>query len=414
MSEDKILTSLNRTLHCAPVDVLDQLRHAQVVKQTSHDNITMQKEVLPRESGPLRLIKSRPALSYLSVAAVFILVFSGMFYQFQARALRTVLYLDINPSIAITLNSKEKIIGVDARNDDGKAILEDLSFRGKSLEFITLEIIHRLKSEQYLLTHEDVLLVSVYSKNTQRANAEIERVDLILKDALKKSNIDPIVIMQTMQTSGTLEQLAKNYNITESRLHFIGLLMRFNPNLVLEDLVNMSLQDLLTIAEAQKFDLSKVLTPEVIENTTSTSPTNPAPSTTEPPTQLIPAETTEIITDAVTSAQTTSGVDNGLITRNSAIAIALKYIQGQVLKVEFDDNDDDDDHYKYEVDILVGNLVYEIEINAQTGAIIDVDVDELGDIDDDSTTDDDEDDDDDDEDEDDDDDEDEDDDDDDN
>lgn len=378
MSEDKIISSLSRALHHAPVDLLEQLKLAQVVKQESHDAITEQMAVPPQKIEPFRLFNSRPLLSYLSVAAVFILVFSGMFYQFQVSSLRTILYLDVNPSIAITLNSKEKVIGVDARNDDGEAILEDLSFRGKSLEFITLEIIYRLKSEQYLLGKDDVILVSVYAKNTQRSRAEIERVDLILKDALEKSNIDPVVIMQTMQPSGTLEQLAENHNITESRLHFIGLLMRFNPNLVLEDLVTMSLQDLLAIAEEQEFDLSPILTPEVIENIESSSPTTQTDTLTS---------ASQDITQPP-SAQTTSSVDNDLISRDSAMAIALKFIQGQVVKVEFDDDDDGDDYPEYKIDILVGNLVYEIEINARTGAIMDVDVDEVDDVDDSSDDDD--------------------------
>ncbi|HAS72960.1 MAG TPA: hypothetical protein DCS67_02315, partial [Clostridiales bacterium UBA8960] len=305
MNEQKIISSLNRTMLRAPIDILDQLKTTEVTRQLSHDAITAQIDK-PRTSAGISLFRSRPALSYLSVAAVFILVISGLFYQFQARALRTILYLDVNPSIAISLNAKDKVIGLDARNDDGEIILKDLHFRGKSLEFLTLEILHRLRTEHYLENQQDVMLVSVYSANPEKANIQIERIDRLLKDALERINIEPVLIMQTMQPSGTIEQLAKNYNISESRLHFIGLLMRFNQNLVLDELVTMSLQELLAIAEDQKFDLSPILTPEVIENMTTpptegqTSPNitiettdAPAPAPTIAPVQTTTQSTTQ-------------------------------------------------------------------------------------------------------------------------
>lgn len=377
MSEQKIISSLNSTLLKAPIDILDQLKAAEVTRQPAHDAITAQIDQPVKSTSPISLLRSRAILSYLSVAAVFIVIVSGLYYQFQVRALRTILYLDVNPSIAITLSAKEKVLALDARNDDGEAILEDLEFKDKSLEFLTLEIIHRLKSENYLQSSADVLLVSVYSKNTQRANEEIERVDVLLKDALEKSDVDPILIMQTMQPSGTLEQLSENFGISESRLHFIGLLMRFNSNLVLEELVTMTLQELLAIAEEQKLDLSPILTPEVIENIQATSP-------------VVPSETTKGITDApstttttttntvsTTTASTTAQNTTELISEAAAIAIALNYVQGQILKVEFDDDfDDGDDRPEFEIDILVGNRLYELEIDAQTGAIVDVDIDD--------------------------------------
>lgn len=378
MSEQKIISSLNSTLLKAPIDILDQLKAAEVTRQPAHDAITAQIDQPVKSTSPISLLRSRAILSYLSVAAVFIVIVSGLYYQFQVRALRTILYLDVNPSIAITLSAKEKVLALDARNDDGEAILEDLEFKGKSLEFLTLEIIHRLKSENYLQSSADVLLVSVYSKNTQRANEEIERFDVLLKDALKKTEVDPILIMQTMQPSGTLEQLAEDFDIPESRLHFIGLLMRFNSNLVLEELVTMSLQELLAIAEEQKLDLSPILTPEVIENIQATSP-------------VVPYETTKGITDAPsTTATTTIQKSTELISEDAAVSIALNYVQGQILKVEFDDDfSDGDDRPEYEIDILASNLLYELEIDAQTGAIVDVDIDDYESDDDDDDDDDD-------------------------
>lgn len=391
MSEQKIISSLNNTLLKAPIDILDQLKAAEVTRQPAHDAITAQFEQTVKSTSPISLLRSRPMLSYLSVAAVFIFIVSGLYYQFQVRALRTILYLDVNPSIAITLSAKEKVLALDARNDDGEVILEDLDFRGKSLEFLTLEIIYRLKSENYLQNNADVLLVSVYSKNTQRANEEIERVDLLLKDALEKSDVDPILIMQTMQPSGTIEQLAEDFGISESRLHFIGLLMRFNSNLVLEELVTMSLQELLAIAEEQKLDLSPILTPDVIENIQATSPV--APSETGKGITEAPSTTTTtthtVSTTTATTEQATTQNSTELISEAAAVAIALNYVQGQILKVEFDDDfDDGDDRPAFEIDLLVGNRLYELEIDAQTGAIVDVDIDDYDEDDNDDSDDD--------------------------
>ncbi|MGM9944446.1 MAG: PepSY domain-containing protein [Lysinibacillus sp.] len=56
---------------------------------------------------------------------------------------------------------------------------------------------------------------------------------------------------------------------------------------------------------------------------------------------------------------------NGIITKAQAIAIAQQKANGTVTKVEYDSDD-----YEYEIEIKNGNIEYDFEIDARTGAIL--------------------------------------------
>lgn len=69
-------------------------------------------------------------------------------------------------------------------------------------------------------------------------------------------------------------------------------------------------------------------------------------------------------------------VPSKYISKDEAIAIALKRVGSGARLVEIE-SDLDDNPPKYEIELILGNYEYEIEIHAITGAIIDFDKDEI-------------------------------------
>ena len=67
------------------------------------------------------------------IAAAFVLLAGTAVSVNAYRVSNTVsstVALDVNPSVEIKVNAKEKVLSVDALNEDGKTIIGDMDFKG--------------------------------------------------------------------------------------------------------------------------------------------------------------------------------------------------------------------------------------------------------------------------------------------
>ena len=114
MKDREILDHIKNSIDESPIDLLENIKSQQVVKMLKHDNITRQRKV-----------SFKPIMSFVSAAAVFMLVFFN-FQQF--RLPDSQIYLDVNPGIQITTNNRDKVIKLEAINEDAKNIIENIDF----------------------------------------------------------------------------------------------------------------------------------------------------------------------------------------------------------------------------------------------------------------------------------------------
>ena len=83
--------------------------------------------------GATRPAKRKPRLilAIAAIAAVFVFAISGYGMYMQPSAYISV---DLNPSIELTLNKANNVVGVRAHNRDGENILENLDLKGRYYE----------------------------------------------------------------------------------------------------------------------------------------------------------------------------------------------------------------------------------------------------------------------------------------
>jgi hypothetical protein len=104
-----------------------------------------------------------------SIAALFLLVFT-FFSTFKYDQAYAVVSLDINPSIQIEADSKQKIIKVEGVNDDGKK-LDFSDVKDIPLQEGIQKIKEKLVADKYLDSNKEVL-VGVYIKNGDNVSYE--------------------------------------------------------------------------------------------------------------------------------------------------------------------------------------------------------------------------------------------------
>ena len=94
-----------------------------------------------------------------------------------------------------------------------------------------------------------------------------------------------------------------------------------------------------------------------------------APGTNDEDDRSAVTQTTE---KAAASATKSEAKQNGVITKAEAINIAKTVAKGTVTKVELD-IDDDNQNQKYELEFKDGKVEYDVDVDAYTGKILEVD-----------------------------------------
>ena len=328
MKDREILDHIKNSIDESPIDLLENIKSQQVVKMLKHDDITRQRKV-----------SFKPIMSFVSVAAVFMLVFFN-FQQF--RLPDSQIYLDVNPGIQITTNNRDKVIKLEAINEDAKNIIENIEFKNKELDVVTGNILDSLVDKAYLDEDDDVMLISVYNKDRSKSKKQVSQLNDIIHNRL--DDMHPILLSQSLDKSNTVDEFAKRFGISVGKMTFIRNMIILNPDLKTEDLVKLSLNELIQISRNTGIDIEKIIESQDYESIKS------------PP-------------------------RNELIGEQRAREIALGLVNGRVIKFELDDD------MEYEIDIAANNFIYEIEIDGYTGKVLkfekdDIDDDDNGDDDD--------------------------------
>ena len=104
-----------------------------------------------------------------TVALALILVITGVFggIELGATAQAAVVALDVNPSIELKIDGKNRIIEAIANNDDAQIILQSMDLKGSKLDVAVYAIIGSMVTHGYLSEYTNSVLVSVDTKKQQ-------------------------------------------------------------------------------------------------------------------------------------------------------------------------------------------------------------------------------------------------------
>ena len=342
MSERKIKKSLKNAVDQAPIDILENLKSHQVERMEEHDDITRQ--------TPKKSIMIKRFIPFTVAAAAFI----GIFFHWQSSYVwaDSQVYFDVNPSIRITTNKNDKVIGMNGINQEAKQIIERMDYKGKTIIQVTEDLMDQLLEKNYLTETDKYILLSVYNKKTVKAEEQRLEIDEAIHRHLKTRDLNPVVLNQAIEQH-------EDPNITKlddskGRATLIKKLTELAPNLKADILKEMSIQELVFLARAFDIELLQLFDSQDFE--------------------AIEAEdigNLEFENDGSIVPKKPSTTPRR-ISSEEAKKIALKKVDGTIVDFELDDDE-------YEVEIHANGKEYEITIDAYTGKIIEFKVDDLDD-----------------------------------
>ena len=179
--------------------------------------------------------------------AAAVLLMTGIFGVQNYRENYTVasrVSLDVNPSISITVNSRERVLGVVPLNDDAVRVIGDMDFSGSSLDVTVNALIGSMLRNGYLSEMANSILVSVDGKDSAKSAALQQKLTSELETMLRSDGFAGAVLSQTVASDPDLKALADRCGISEGKAQFICRLIEKDSRYTFGDLAQLSINEL--------------------------------------------------------------------------------------------------------------------------------------------------------------------------
>lgn len=358
-----------------------------------------------------KTIKRKWTTLVAACLAVMLLGGGGLFYQ-QANAVASVVSLDVNPSIELKVNRSERVLACTPLNEDAKAILADMGsgadLKGAKLDVAVNAIVGSLVRNGYLNSISSAIMISVEDKDTARAEKLQRELTSTVDGVLQTSEAKAAVLTQTLTQDAGREQQARENNISTGKAALVNHVLALNSALKFDELAKLSVEELKDLAEAgaPAMPIGKAAVAYAAEQYAGTTALDSVTAEVDSELDESPAHYEvelhtawgefEYLVDAYTgkvlsgqkdllaavSASNETTKPSGQkpapsgtvqdIGYAKAKSIALNHAglsenQAYDMDIELDD---EDGKLVYEIEFKSGNMEYDYEIDARTGAVL--------------------------------------------
>lgn len=98
------------------------------------------------------------------LAFAVMLFFVGLMY-FKNDNSVAVIGIDVNPSLELSINSKNKVVSVNTNNEDGKKVLGDMDLKGSNVDVAVNAIFGSMVKNGYINENDNSVLISMVEGN---------------------------------------------------------------------------------------------------------------------------------------------------------------------------------------------------------------------------------------------------------
>ncbi len=337
--------------------------------------------------------QKRFPLAAIATAAAIVLIFGaafGIFTYLGNNAVASVVSIDVNPGIELSLNKHEKVVEVTALNEDGKKIIGDMNLEGSDVDIAVNALIGSMLVNGY--DPANSILISVDCDDDAKGKTIRERLMTAVNNKIAdEGKTDASVITQKVDKNNSeAEQIAKDNKISKGKAQLIAALCKQNSAYDAAQLSKLSINELMMLVESNGTEVKGETTGNANEKAYITADTAKANA-------LSHVSVTE--SDIVGMVEVSMDYHNGIMvydvefsTAETEYEIEVNAVDGKIVNVEKEDNDDIQsdaslekeiispeavadivltycadrtawNDYECELDHNHGKLVYEVELN---------------------------------------------------
>ena len=302
--------------------------------------------------------------------------------------------IDVNPGVEIVTNKKNKVLEVQSTNQDGAAVIDGMNLKNTELKVAVNALIGSMVQKGYIQNDNTGILVTVRNDNEDKANKVKAEVLNDINTALSTNSVQATVINQTVKTTVDAKKFAAENNISIGKAVFVLNLAAKDTSLDAKELARIKVSEIASLVVQKGIDIRDIVdydsddsiweniadaiedidedarknavsTSAAVENSTAAA-TTPQPAPTQPAATVAPA---------TTAAQSNNTVGDIGIEKAKEIAMSHAGVSPGSISFVKAKLDTEDGVKVYDIEFYSGNVEYDYEINAATGAIMSFDQD---------------------------------------
>ena len=325
MKKREIEARIHRAVADLTPNVYDRIASAQPMKKEQEDHIMEFKTKKTKRASTVRRLTT-------AIAACLVLTLTlGGFAAYRSLMPDATIMLDVNPSISMEINRADKVLSVYGVNSDGASVLDGMNLMRLDYNTAVNAIIGAMLKNGYLTDETATVLVSVDSRNQEKAARIKTEVTDDIKNAVAASTTGGAqVFQQTLakEDSG-IQDIAAQHGISVGKAQLIRTVIERNAALTTEELAPLSVQDILAMAALNSVDLAGAVEYDNGD--------------------YAPLDESSLITYEEAKGIATVTVGGG-----DVVECELDYERGV---------------WQYELEVIFDGYEYDIDINAQDGTV---------------------------------------------
>ncbi|GLB31979.1 hypothetical protein LAD12857_39020 [Lacrimispora amygdalina] len=188
-----------------------------------------------RDSRP-SFFKRQRVIAGLIAACFCMIMLAGGTYSFQNSRVDSVIGIDVNPSVELSVNKKNRVLKAEAVNQDGKTILQDMDLEGVDLNVAVNALIGSMVTHGFLDDLDNAILVTVSNDSIKKASSLRSAVVSDIRTTLEEKRLKAVVYDQQVIEEDDVKQLASQYDISYGKAYFLKELIAQNSSLSMDDM----------------------------------------------------------------------------------------------------------------------------------------------------------------------------------
>ncbi len=248
MNEQEILSRLKKSIERNTPDLVDSILAKCEKENRSVIEMSETREI--RETGQKTKKKRGKLIGGLAAACLLLAV--GITGYQQLFSVASVVGIDVNPSIELSVSKNLKVRNAEALNSDAETILSDMDLKGVDLDVAVNAIVGSMVKNGYVDEVKNSVLVSVEGKDSARNASIQEQVSSEIDAILKGLNVSGAVIGQTIINEKELQKKADEYGISVGKAALIQKIVNTDVSKTFDSLAGASINELNLLAEAKE------------------------------------------------------------------------------------------------------------------------------------------------------------------
>ena len=259
--------------------------------------------------------------------------------------------IDVNPGVEIVTNKKNKVLEVQSTNQDGASVIDGMNLKNTELKVAVNALIGSMVQKGYIQNDNTGILVTVRNDNEDRANKIKAEVLNDINTALLTNSVQAIVMNQIIKSNVVAKKFATENNISIGKAVFILNLTAKDSSLDAKELAKMKVSEIARLVVQKGIDIRDIVDYDSDDSIWENI-----------------ADAIEDIDEDAREKQPQAAVSGISADRAKQIALSDAGVSGaSFTTVELDT---DDGVRVYEIEFKVGNVEYDYDIDASSGAII--------------------------------------------